>query len=122
ARDRSLSLLQGITLRFPPKPPDERSLPAMSPRRRDPAHEVPQLLAGALHPGGDTANGEGDLGNVVIDVLCPVLGRPWNVQPLVESLKVTQTPHRLYFICSPGDSAQIAACEQTDAETWIVDW
>lgn len=46
----------------------------------------------------------------MIDVLVPVLGRPQNVAPLVESFLSTASPmDELYFICSPGDDAQIEA-------------
>lgn len=58
----------------------------------------------------------------MIDILIPVLGRPTNAQTLADSVAVTSEPYRLIFICSPGDSGQIAACEQTGAEVWVVDW
>jgi hypothetical protein len=58
----------------------------------------------------------------VIDILIPVLGRPRNVTPLLESLKVTQTPYQVFFICSPGDTPQIEACLQTGHQTWIAPW
>jgi hypothetical protein len=57
-----------------------------------------------------------------IDVLVPVLGRPQNVAPLLESLAVTRVEHRVFFICSPGDSEQIAACEVSGHPTLIVNW
>jgi len=57
-----------------------------------------------------------------IDVLVPVLGRPWNVEPFIESLAVTHSPYRVFFICSPGDEEEIDACRATDAETWVVEW
>jgi len=57
-----------------------------------------------------------------IDILIPVLGRPRNVTPLLESLKVTQTPYQVFFICSPGDDAQIEACMATGLATWVVNW
>lgn len=58
----------------------------------------------------------------MIDILVPVLGRPQNVQPLLESIKITSTPHRVFFICSQGDSKQIRACQRSDAETLIAPW
>ena len=58
----------------------------------------------------------------MIDILVPVLGRPGNAQPLVDSAAVTSEPYRLIFICSPRDSEQIAACNATGAETLVVDW
>lgn len=57
-----------------------------------------------------------------IDILVPVLGRPHNVHPLLESLKVTKEPYAVYFICSPGDTAQIEACLRSGQQTWIVHW
>lgn len=57
-----------------------------------------------------------------IDVLIPVLARPQNVLPTLESLSVTEHPHRVFFICSPGDRTQIAACRKSGAETLVVDW
>lgn len=46
-----------------------------------------------------------------VDVLIPVLGRPERAGPLVESLAVSAryATVRAYFLCSPGDTAQIAA-------------
>lgn len=57
-----------------------------------------------------------------IDVLIPVLNRPQNVRPLLDSLAVTESPYRVFFICSPKDYAQIKACKESEAETLIVDW
>lgn len=59
----------------------------------------------------------------MIDVLIPVLGRPWNVEPLIDSITETTTSsYEVFFICSPGDDEQIAACKKTGHHTWIVDW
>ena len=58
----------------------------------------------------------------MIDILIPVLNRPHNAATVSESIKVTKTPHRVIFICSPGDDAQIEACLQTGHETWTVPW
>ena len=58
----------------------------------------------------------------MIDILVPVLGRPHNAQPLVDSAKVTQNPYRLVFICSPHDSEQIAASKATGADVLVVEW
>lgn len=50
----------------------------------------------------------------MIDILIPVLGRPWNVQPLMASLEGnTELEHRVIFMVTPGDRAQIEACEAT---------
>lgn len=59
----------------------------------------------------------------MIDVLVPVLGRPCNVRPLVESFRETASPmDELLFLCSPGDDAQIEACLQSAEHTLIVEW
>lgn len=59
----------------------------------------------------------------MIDVLCPVLGRPGNVEPLVESFLASASPmDELHFICSPGDDLQIEACLQSAQHTLIVEW
>ena len=57
-----------------------------------------------------------------IDILVPVLARPHNAQPLVDSATITESEHRVIFICSPKDREQIKACEATGADTLIVDW
>jgi len=58
----------------------------------------------------------------MISILVPVLGRPWNAQPLVDSARLTGSPYRLVFICSPRDSQQIDACKATGAEVMVVEW
>lgn len=59
----------------------------------------------------------------MIDILCPVLGRPANVGPLVESFKATASPmDEIHFLCSPGDDAQTEACLQSGQHTLIVEW
>ena len=58
----------------------------------------------------------------MIDILIPVLNRPHNAATVSESIKVTQTPHRVLFICSPGDDRQIEACLQTGHDTRVVPW
>ena len=56
----------------------------------------------------------------MIAVVVPVLGRPRNAAPLAESLAhATTLPHRLVFVCSPGDDEQIAACSDTYADIAI---
>ena len=35
---------------------------------------------------------------------------------------VTQAPHRVFFICSPSDHAEIEACEASTAITLVVPW
>lgn len=57
----------------------------------------------------------------MIDILVPCLNRPANAQPLADSLTANTTiPYRLLFICSEGDTDQIAACEATGANILIV--
>ena len=59
----------------------------------------------------------------MIDILIPVLGRPWNVEPLVESIvSGTDGPYQIVFICSPQDSEQIEACRKTGQTTLTVSW
>lgn len=58
----------------------------------------------------------------MIDVLVPVLGRPQNVGPLVESLLATAPEEELHFICTPGDDEQIAACCDSGQNVLVVDW
>ena len=45
----------------------------------------------------------------MIDILVPVLGRPRNAAPLVESIRDSTrgVTHCIIFLCSPGDDAQI---------------
>lgn len=58
----------------------------------------------------------------MIDVLVPVLNRPGNAAKMAASLEqATASPYRLLFICSPGDEAEIAACEEV-GETLVVNW
>jgi hypothetical protein len=59
-----------------------------------------------------------------IAVLIPVLGRPQNARPLIDSLTAATPPGlaRPVFICTPGDDVQIAACEETGADTLVADW
>jgi hypothetical protein len=58
----------------------------------------------------------------VIDVIVPVLQRPGNAQPLVDSLVASGADARITFIATSGDRAQIAACEATGCLTLIVGW
>lgn len=58
----------------------------------------------------------------MIAVLVPVLGRPDRAAALAENLAAaTSVPHRLLFMCTPGDDAQIAACEETGADVLVLD-
>lgn len=50
----------------------------------------------------------------MIDILIPVLGRPWNTPPLISSIEATTSvDYSLVFICTFGDNEQIYACKQT---------
>lgn len=56
-------------------------------------------------------------------VLVPVLGRPQNAAPLVESFIEGRTVEsHLIFICTPGDDAQISACFRTGRAVLVMDW
>jgi hypothetical protein len=55
----------------------------------------------------------------VIDILVPVLGRPQNVKPFLESVAITSYPYRVFFICTISDKEQIAACEASGTRTLI---
>ncbi len=57
----------------------------------------------------------------MIELLIPVLGRPKNAQPLVESIHAnTEEEHRIVFLVTPGDTDQIEACKGTGSVVWIV--
>lgn len=52
-----------------------------------------------------------------IDILIPVLCRPRNVRPLVESIESNTTlPHRTLFIATQNDKEEIAALEEAGVE------
>lgn len=60
-------------------------------------------------------------------VVVPVLNRPLNARPLVESLvAATEATWRLVFVCTPGDTAQIEACNDLAAfdgvDVVVVPW
>lgn len=58
-----------------------------------------------------------------IDILVPVLSRPQNARPLVDSVKAhTTIRHTITFICSPGDDEEIKACVATGANVSVVNW
>jgi len=59
----------------------------------------------------------------MIDIIVPVLGRPQNAQPLVDSIKANTTvEHTIFFVCSPGDDLQFDACYATDAGMVVAPW
>jgi hypothetical protein len=52
----------------------------------------------------------------VIVILVPVLNRPQNAKPLVESIhSATTVPFEIHFLCSPGDGAEISAVAKVAA-------
>lgn len=55
----------------------------------------------------------------MIAILVPVLGRPHNVAPFMESVANTKEEHTVYFICSPKDTDQIAECRNSGAEVLV---
>ena len=56
-----------------------------------------------------------------IVIVVPVLNRPHRAQPLADGCAAAATvPHRLVFVCSEGDTEQIAACDATGADTAIL--
>lgn len=59
----------------------------------------------------------------MIDILVPVLGRPQNAQPLVDSIRENTTvEHRILFLCTQFDVDEINAVAETDADRSIVLW
>lgn len=56
----------------------------------------------------------------MIAILVPVLNRPQNVAPFMESVANTEEDYTVYFICSPKDRDEIAECEQSGAEVLAV--
>jgi len=59
----------------------------------------------------------------VIDILVPVLARPQNAQPLVDSIREnTVVEHRILFLCSPFDVDEINAVHETGADIHNVNW
>ena len=57
----------------------------------------------------------------MIDILVPVLGRPQNVQPLIEAFARTTAAHEIHFLCTAGDIDQIAACRDSGKRVIVVD-
>jgi hypothetical protein len=58
----------------------------------------------------------------MIDVLVPVLARPANAQPLVDSLAASGADAKITFVCTVNDDDQIYACEATGANVLIFGW
>jgi len=58
-----------------------------------------------------------------LDIIVPVLSRPGNAQPLIDSIRANTTvEHTITFMVSPDDTNQLKACEATDADIYIVEW
>lgn len=73
--------------------------------------------------GKATVAKEAELGRQMIDIVVPVLNRPANAQPLVDSIKAsTKVPHTIRFMISPFDWLERAACQETGAELTVVEW
>lgn len=54
-------------------------------------------------------------------VIVPVLARPQNAQPLVDSFKASGVDADLYFVASSSDTDEVNACWDTDAVTITLD-
>ena len=65
-----------------------------------------------------------ELQAAMIDILIPVLGRPHNAGPLVQNIRDTTTvEHRIVFLCSRGDHAQIEAAKDAKPTwCWVMDY
>jgi hypothetical protein len=58
-----------------------------------------------------------------IAIQIPVLNRPQRAAEVCASIfENTQVEVEVYFICSPGDTAEIAACLATHEEVIVVSW
>jgi glycosyltransferase involved in cell wall biosynthesis len=59
----------------------------------------------------------------VILIVVPVLNRPQNAEKVAASLHAATTlPYRLVFVCSPGDTEQIAAVDATGSDYIVTPW
>lgn len=55
-------------------------------------------------------------------VIVPVLGRPHRVGPLLASIAAaTPEPHRVLFVCSPGDGEEIASIAAAGAAHLVIE-
>jgi len=55
-----------------------------------------------------------------VAILVPVLGRPHNVKPLLDSIRETTPRARVLFICDPGDDAEMEAIKAEGGEYIVV--
>lgn len=59
----------------------------------------------------------------MIDIVIPVLARPTNAHKVARSIhQATVQEHRIFFICSQGDTNEIKACQATGENILIADW
>lgn len=56
-----------------------------------------------------------------VAVLIPVLGRPHRADPIARSIREADPRATPLFLCSPGDTAEIAACQRV-AWTLVMEW
>lgn len=57
----------------------------------------------------------------MLDILVPVLGRPHRVEPLLESISAATTiPYEVLFLCSSGDTEEIAAVKAAGARKLLL--
>jgi len=60
---------------------------------------------------------------VELAIIIPVLGRAHQIEPVLASISAaTDVPHRIVFVCSPGDTEAKKACSSSGADTIVVDW
>lgn len=60
---------------------------------------------------------------MTVAILVPVLRRPHRVVPLLESIEATTVePHRVLFLCTEGDVAEIAAVEAAGCDHIDIRW
>lgn len=57
-----------------------------------------------------------------IAVIVPVLARPANARPLVDSFLASDADAELWFVASPGDTGQLDACYATGQATLVATW
>jgi glycosyl transferase family 2 len=62
--------------------------------------------------------------NPSVLVSIPTLGRPQNIERLVASAHASleHYPHRILYLCSPGDRDTILAASEADCEVRVVPW
>lgn len=59
----------------------------------------------------------------MITVVIPVLGRPQNAQPVVDSIRSSsESVDEIVFVMSPNDEEEWAACEATGERSIVVPW